>query len=152
MVMTQEMLEANDLEHMERQMDRMLHLLFPSERRARPRVWHPPTDVYETEDAIIVKIEIAGMNPDDIHITFVDRILTISGTRQDMDVKSSYHRLEIHYGEFLSQVYLGGTYHADCIEAKYTNGLLYVTIPKARQEHRIPVRVPSSDEALRSRS
>lgn len=144
MVMTQEMLEADDLEQMERQMDRMLHLFFPA-HRARPRVWHPPTDVYETNDAIIVKVEIAGMNPDDIHITFVDRVLTISGTRQDMDAKSSYHRLEIHYGEFLSQVYLGGNYHTDRIDAQYTNGLLYVIVPKVKQEHRIPIRVPTSD-------
>lgn len=145
MVMTQDMLEVDDLEQLERQMDRMFHLFFPVERRARPRVWHPPTDVYETDDAIIVKVEIAGMNPDDIHITFVDRVLTISGTRQDMDAKSSYHRLEIHYGEFISQVYLGGNYHTERIDAKYTNGLLYVTVPKARQEHRIPIRVPTSD-------
>ncbi len=145
MVVTQEMLEADDLEQLERQMDRMFHLFFPSERRTRPRVWHPPTDVYETDEAIIVKVEIAGMNPDDIHITHADRILTISGTRQDMDVKSSYHRLEIHYGEFLSQVYLSGSFRTDRIEAKYTNGMLYVTIPKARQEHRVPVRVHPSD-------
>ncbi|MCI0476712.1 MAG: Hsp20/alpha crystallin family protein [Anaerolineales bacterium] len=141
MVMTQEMLESDDVEQFERQMDRMLHSFFPHEHRARPRFWRPPTDVYETDDAIIVKIEIAGMHPDDFRIAFVDRLLTVTGTRQDMDAKLSYHCLEIPYGEFRTEVFLGGTYIAENIEAKYDNGLLYITLPKAKQEHRVPVRV-----------
>jgi HSP20 family protein len=144
MVLTQEMLETDDLEQSEQRVDRMLYLLLPAERRARPRVWHPPTDVYETDDTIVIKIEIAGMNVEDFRITLANRLLTVSGVRHDRDAKSnchSCHRLEIHYGEFLSQIYLSGNYQAERIEAQYVNGLLYITIPKVKHEHRIPVRV-----------
>jgi HSP20 family protein len=146
MVMSQETLEPDNIEQFERQMDRMLHSFFPHEHRARPRLWRPPTDVYETDDAVIVKIEIAGMNPDDFRIAFIDRLLVVTGVRQDVDAKLSYHCLEIPYGEFRAEVFLGGTHVADTIEAKYENGFLYITLPKSKGEHRIPVRVQAKAE------
>ena len=146
MVMLQDMVESDDVEHFERQMDRMLHSFFPGEHRTRPRLWRPPTDVYETDDAVIVKIEIAGMNPDDFRIAFVERVLTVSGVRQDVDSKLSFHCLEIPYGEFRTEVFLGGTYLADNIAARYENGFLYITLPKSKQEPRIPVRVQAKAE------
>lgn len=131
----------DDLEQFDRQLDRMLHAIrFPHEHRFRTRTWRPPTDVYETDDAVIVKIEIAGMNPDDFEISFADRALTVKGNRKDVDEKLSYHCLEIPYGEFQVQVALPGTFLEDEIDAKYENGYLYVTLPRSRQEHRVPVR------------
>lgn len=144
MVITQEMVEPNEVEQLERQMDRMLYAFFPHEHRARPRLWRPPTDVYETDNAVIVKIEIAGVHPDDFRITFADRVLTVSGTRQDMDAKLSYHCLEIPYGEFRTEIFLSGTYVAEQIEARYTDGFLYVSLPKSKQEHRVPIRVQAT--------
>ncbi len=131
----------DDMDQFERQMDRMLHSYYPHERRSRPRTWRPPTDVYETDNAVIVKIEIAGMNPEDFTISFVDRALTIQGHRRDVDEKQSYHCLEIPYGEFNIEVLLTGNYAEDQIDAKYENGFLYITLPKSKQEHRVPVRV-----------
>jgi len=84
------------------------------------------------------------MNPEDIRIEFVDRVLTVTGVRQDVDAKLSYHCLEIPYGEFRAEVFLGGSYAADDISAKYENGFLYITLPKSRREHRIPVRVQTT--------
>ncbi len=144
MVMTQEMLESDELEQFERQMDRMLHSFFPNEHRAKPRLWRPPTDVYETDDAIIVKIEIAGMRPEDFQITFADRVLIVTGTRQDNDAKLSYHCLEIPYGEFRTEIFLSGTYDADQIEARYDAGFLYIALPKSKREHHVPIRVQST--------
>lgn len=131
----------DELDQFERQMDRVLHAFFPHQHRSRPRTWRPPTDVYETDSAVIVKIEIAGMNPDDIAISFIDRELVVRGNRRDIDEKLSYHCLEIPYGEFHAEVSLPGAYEDDKIEAKYVNGFLYVTLPKSKQEHRVTVRV-----------
>ena len=133
----------DDLDQFERQMDQMLHAFLPHQHRSRPRTWRPPTDVYETDDAVIVKIEIAGMNPDDIAISFIDRELVVRGNRRDVDEKLSYHCMEIPYGEFHTEVLLPGSYDEDKIEAKYVHGFLYVTLPKSRQEHRVTVRVQS---------
>jgi HSP20 family protein len=140
---SQDVFQSDDIEKFERHMDRMLHTFFPSEHRMRPRLWRPPTDVYETDDSVIIKIEIAGMSPEDMRISFVERMLTVTGVRQDIDAKLSYHCLEIPYGEFRVEVFLSGTYLADNIEAKYENGFLSITLPKSRREHRVPVRVQS---------
>ena len=43
--------------------------------------WHPPTDVYETPDEIVVKMSLSGTKSDDIQVAFSDEILTISGYR-----------------------------------------------------------------------
>jgi HSP20 family protein len=139
--MVHEMAESEDIEQIEQQMDRMLHAFFPHQHRGRPRVWRPPTDVYETDDAVIVKIEIAGMNPDDFTISYHERLLTVSGSRQDVDAKLSFHCLEIPYGEFRAEVFLNGTYDDTRIDARYENGFLYITLPKLKQEHRVPIRV-----------
>src|ERR1700680_808225 len=43
--------------------------------------WKPPTDVYETEDAVVVHMDIAGMHPGDFHVELAGGILKISGAR-----------------------------------------------------------------------
>ena len=137
----------NDLDQFERQVEQMLHGAYPHRHRSRPRTWRPPTDVYETDDAVIVKVEIAGMAPEDIQISFVDHLLTVRGVRQDVDAKNSYHCLEIPYGEFDSEVVLAGAYDEDAIEAKYENGFLRIVLPKLNREVRVPVHVQSEDSA-----
>lgn len=146
--MAQELSDAfEEIDQFERQMDQMLHGAFPHQHRSRPRTWRPPTDVYETDDAIIVKVEIAGMNPEDIEISFVDRVLTVRGVRRDVDAKQSYHCLEIPYGEFDSEIVLPGMYEEEEIEAKYENGFLRIVLPKLKREHRVPIRVqPKTEE------
>lgn len=130
----------DDLDTFDRRVSQMLDTFrFPLERRTRSRKWRPPTDVYETDEAVIVKIEIAGMKPESFEISFVDRVLTVQGVRQDIESKMTYHCLEIPYGEFQSRVLIPGAYLEDQIDAKYENGYLYVTLPKSKEEHRIAV-------------
>jgi len=92
--------------------------------------WQPPTDVYETAGTYVIKVEIAGMKDDDFHITFADRILSITGTRHDFDAKLGYHQMEVAYGEFRTEVELCESVDADSIQAVYQNGFLVVTVPK----------------------
>jgi len=142
--MARQRLEAQGMDDFERQMDRMVHALFPHEHRVRARLWRPATDVYETEDAAIVKVEVAGMNPDDFTISVINRTLIVRGVRQDVEEKQSFHRLEIPYGEFQIEVLLSGKYETNSIEAEYDRGFLYIRLPKSMQEHHVPVRVQSS--------
>ena len=69
---------------------------------SRPHAWRPPTDVYETEDAITIRIEVAGMRESDFTIALVERTLTIRGIRQDTPERRAYHQMEIPFGEFSS--------------------------------------------------
>ncbi len=132
----------DDLDQFEKNVDKILHSFFPPQNRYRPIAWHPPTDVYETDDAVVVKIEIAGMRPEDFEIAYTDRVLTVRGERRDTDAnKTGCHLLEVTYGEFEIQIALPGTYVESQIEARYEDGFLYVTLPKPGEQQHIPVRI-----------
>jgi HSP20 family protein len=96
----------------------------------RSHVWSPPIDVFETEDAIVVRVEIAGMNESDFLITLDDRHLSIRGTRPDLPERRAYRQMEIRFGEFSAEVDLHTQVDVDKVEAVYTNGFLRVTLPK----------------------
>jgi HSP20 family protein len=102
------------------------------------QTWRPPTDVYETDENIVVKVEVAGMAEDDFAITFTDRALIITGMRRDPAAKLGYHQMEIPYGEFRTDVYVSEAVDVDGIEASYADGFLLVTLPK-EGIHRIVV-------------
>src|SRR5512134_1971194 len=70
----------------------------------RPRAWRPPTDLYETEEFIVVRIEIAGIKEKEYTITLRDRRLVISGMRSDVSERRAYHQMEIPFGEFAVEI------------------------------------------------
>ncbi|MCP0913711.1 MULTISPECIES: Hsp20/alpha crystallin family protein [Legionella] len=101
------------------------------EHKSRSYAWRPATDIYETDAAIIIKTELAGMQAKDFNITFIDHLLTINGVRKDSEAKLNYHCLEIPYGAFQVRVLIPGKYKEADISARYENGYLYVLLPKA---------------------
>ena len=103
-------------------------------------VWYPPTDVYETEDEIVVQVEVAGVQQSDFSITLHDRRLLISGARTDRSpLRRAYYQLEVHFGEFRSEVDLPHAVDETRIDAEYSHGFLRVVLPKL-QPHLIPVK------------
>lgn len=100
----------------------------------RPHVWRPPTDVYETEDAIVVRVEVAGMRDADFSIILDGRYLSIRGVRPDVQERRAYHQMEIRFGEFSSDVELPAPVVIKDIEAMYSNGFLRILLPKARPQ------------------
>lgn len=123
-----------------RSMDRMLSSLLLQEIGQPPALFRPPTDVYETADNVVILIEIAGMDPDQIQVEFSEKILRVSGRRQDKHLRAACHCLEVQYGEFASEVYLPGDYGMDAINAEYSDGFLTITLPKRQAEPKlIPV-------------
>lgn len=118
---------------------------------AEPLAWGLPLDVIEKDDAFIVKASVPGVNPDDLDITFNDNTLTIKGTIQaeeeTKDVR--YHLRERRYGSFARSITLGSRVEGDKIEAKYENGVLILTLPKAEEvkPKRIQIKTPKVIEA-----
>jgi HSP20 family protein len=136
----------DDIEQMEAEMDRLFDEVIPT-RRWLPlrhvRTWRPPTDVYETDDCVVVKVEIASMEEGEFTISLSDRNLIITGVRHDplteaQGLTLSYQQMEIHYGEFKTEVYLPWTIVEDEIEATYEDGFLRVVLPKAKAQ-KVPV-------------
>jgi HSP20 family molecular chaperone IbpA len=122
----------------------MLNLLqepVPGQRwvSARQRkVWRPPTDVYETDSYVVVKVEIAGMSKEDFDISLDSKRLIIGGIRRDPAAKLAYQQMEILYGRFETDVYLPWAIDEDKIEAVYQGGFLDVLLPKA-QPQKVPI-------------
>lgn len=102
---------------------------------SRPHLWRPPTDVYETEDAITIRIEIAGMRESDFTISLIDRNLTVRGLRQDTSERRAYHQMEIPFGEFSTEIELPYAIIADKVDAVYRDGFLRITLPIVQPKH-----------------
>lgn len=106
----------------------------------RPHLWRPPTDMYETEETIIIRVEIAGMREQDFNIALEDRTLTIRGIRTDTSDRRAFHQMEILFGEFSSEVDLPASILLEGVEAVYRDGFLRITLPKVRpQQVRVEV-------------
>ena len=102
---------------------------------SRPHAWRPPTDVYETDCAIIVRVEVAGMRETDFTISLVRRNLTGRGTRQDTSERRSYHQMEIPFGEFSTDFELPFMINSNKVEAIYHDGFLLITLPISQPKH-----------------
>jgi HSP20 family protein len=100
--------------------------------QVRAGVWSPPTDVYETEIAYVVRVEIAGMREEDFEITVEDGFLLISGSRPDVPERRAYQQMEIRFGKFETAVGIPGPVDLDTSHADYLEGFLTVTLPKAK--------------------
>jgi HSP20 family protein len=99
-------------------------------------VWHPPTDVYETENAVMVVMEIPGVESEEVDITWHDSVLHISGRRADRckDTKVCVHLMEINYGHFHRTIETGFALEDGSIEdARITSGFLRIRIAKPRE-------------------
>ncbi|MGD2156660.1 MAG: Hsp20/alpha crystallin family protein [Anaerolineales bacterium] len=106
-------------------------------------LWSPPTDVYETKNAIIVRVEIAGMRNGDFSISLNNRHLIIQGFRPDQPERRAFQQMEIRFGEFRTDVELPIPIRADEIEASYDDGFLRVILPKAKSRR---IWVQASDD------
>ena len=95
-------------------------------------VWLPPTDVYETPDEIIILIELAGVEEEDMTVTLFSDILVVEGQRTQplLAEMNACHRLGIKYGNFRSEVSLPHRVDHDEVEAEYKNGLLTITLKR----------------------
>ncbi len=101
-------------------------------------LFHPPTDVYETDESLIVKVEIAGMREEDFRIALVDNALVVAGIRRDTFAKRGLHQMEISWGPFQTEATIGMPIRDGEIEARYENGFLVVELPKVHRR-RIPI-------------
>ncbi len=114
---------------------RLLDSFFGTQRPqfcAAERVWNPPTDIFETRDSIVIKMELAGVHEDEVEVQVSGNYLVIRGRRvDDRDPQpENYHLMEIHYGQFERIFRLPSGMELHDVSAILTNGFLRVTIPK----------------------
>src|SRR5882724_8774465 len=104
-------------------------------RRATPNGahWVPNTDVYSTEEGLVVKLELAGMRSENLQITVEGNKLRISGQRPDgcRAAKFNFLAMEINYGPFETLLELPSGYELTQAKASYLNGFLRIDVPVA---------------------
>jgi len=105
--------------------------------------WSPAVDLAEREDEFTLKVELPGVNKDDVKITMQDNMLTIRGEKkqQQESKEGNYYHLERSYGSFQRSFALPATVKGDKIEAMYRDGVLSITLPKAEEAKRKEVEV-----------
>jgi HSP20 family protein len=92
----------------------------------------PPVDIYETEQNIVLKVEVPGIDEKDLDIRVENNTIAIRGERKfEKEVKEeNFHRVERRYGSFQRSFSLPNTVNTENVTADYENGLLKVTLAK----------------------
>ena len=95
--------------------------------------WSPNVDVEETDEAIILRADLPGLNKDDVSISTKDDELTIRGERKtESESKDrSFYRAERGYGSFSRTFKMPATIQPKHVEATYTDGVLKVAVAKS---------------------
>ena len=94
-----------------------------------------PLNIYQTENEVVVRAAIPGVKPEEVELTITGDTLTIKGeTKAEREAKGEdYLCQELRYGAFTRSVTLPGQLRTDKAEAKFENGVLTVSIPKAEE-------------------
>ena len=97
--------------------------------------WTPNTDVYESADQTIVKMELAGTDKGDLEVTLHGRLLVVCGCREDAcrprQQRCSFRQMEIDYGFFERRIVIAHAVDGKRVRARFQNGFLRVELPKA---------------------
>jgi HSP20 family protein len=106
------------------------------------KAW-PAIDVAEEEDAIIVRAEVPGCKADDINISVLGNVLTISGEKKLSEEKKEkgYYHVESSYGSFKRELTLPTDVNQSKVDAAYKDGVLSITLPKAEKAKTIKVKI-----------
>jgi HSP20 family protein len=105
------------------------------------RRWVPAMDLVETEDNLVLRADLPGVERGDISIEVKDGVLTVSGERraQHEEKREGFHRVERSFGRFSRSLELPKGVEADSVGASFDKGVLEVRMPKPAE--RKPTRI-----------
>ena len=131
----------NPLREMEEMQNRMAALFGPDplriidpnrEEKIASTDWIPAVDITEDEKEFLIKTDLPEMKKEDVHVTFADGVLTITGERKSEKEEKNrkFHRIEREHGRFLRSFTLPETADATRIAAEFKEGVLLLRLPK----------------------
>ena len=129
------------------EMNRLFDSFFSGDLLAEPfhgvGAWAPALDVSETDDAVMVKAELPGIEANDVEVMLKDDVLTIKGEKKEEkeEKTKNFHRVERSYGSFQRSVRLPAEVIGDKVEAKFKNGVLTIELPKAEESKTKSVKI-----------
>jgi HSP20 family protein len=118
-----------DLRNVEDEFDRLAGRAYSRD------TWVPALDVRESQDRWEVTLDLPGLEPGDVSVTFEDGMLSINGKREfsKEDQGDTWHRIERSFGTFARSLRLPQTADTEKIEASFDKGVLTVSVPKTEQ-------------------
>ena len=140
-----------DTDRVQEEMERVFRSLVtprPHVAHRHNQRWRPPIEVYETEDALMVSAEIAGINDQHVSVVIENDVLSVRGDRLDSrkGERRSYRETGIAYGPFGFDVFIPFSIDAERAEADYTNGFLRIRLPRSSAKTIIPRRTDTVDD------
>jgi HSP20 family protein len=108
---------------------------WPTDNDAITSAWMPPCDVFEDKDSVRIIMEVPGVKPEDVKLSLENNMLTIRGEKKQIAEEKAdrVHRYERSYGTFERAFALPSSVDVEKIDARYDNGILTVTLPKAER-------------------
>jgi HSP20 family protein len=107
------------------------HVLFlPAARPPEGEPWQPPADVYRIPGGWLVRLELAGVRPEEVCLAVRGRTLLVRGTRRDEFTREALdcYRMEIACSQFERTLELPGISESADVAASYRDGMLLVRI------------------------
>ena len=94
--------------------------------------WSPPVEITSDDEAYTVRVELPGLEPDDIHITVTGNTLNVSGEKKAESKREAegYYYSETHHGSFRRSIELPGPIDPDKVSAESHNGVLSVRLQR----------------------
>lgn len=144
---------ARELDALQGDMNRLFDSFFGARAGAGgsstgvARRWIPPMDLLETEDSLVLRADLPGVEQDDISIEVKDGVLSISGERraQHEEKREGYHRVERAFGRFSRSLELPKGVEADNVSATFERGVLEVRMPKPEERRPTKIEIQSAD-------
>jgi len=109
-------------------------------------LWGPNVDIVETPDMFEIHCELPGVRQEDVQITLVNNVLTITGEKrqeikEDKEGLRTPLRIERSYGRFERSFSLPSSVNSDAVHALFEDGVLHIEIPKAVQVRSRPIKI-----------
>ena len=97
--------------------------------------WTPAVDVYEDENAFLIKVDLPEINKEDVKVNLNENVLSLTGERrfEHEDKRDGYHRVERSYGQFYRSFTLPPNINVEGINAEFRDGVLRLTLPKIEE-------------------
>lgn len=108
--------------------------------------WSPPVDVEETEDAYVVDVDLPNVNAEDVNVEMRGEELRISGAFEERGRGGVVRRQGRQSGEFEYMIDLPSDIDSEQVQAAYRNGVLTVTVPKARDAQPRRIEIQAQDD------
>ncbi len=134
---------GREVDSLQSEVNRLFDTFFGGRPANGVRRWVPPMDLVETDDHLVLKADLPGLDSDDVNIEVKDGVLTVSGERktEHEERADGFYRVERAFGGFSRSMSLPQQVDAEQISANFDKGVLEVRIPKPeeRKPHRVQI-------------